>query len=64
VKIESGPIFWKWKYDKWKYMWSVYEDVIEDEYEVNLSLQTKSNQNPKMKKEKKITSSKNIVEII
>jgi len=23
--IENGSIFWKWKYDKWKYMWNVYE---------------------------------------
>jgi hypothetical protein len=32
-------------------------NVIEEEYEINPSLQTKNNQNPKMKK-KNITSSK------
>jgi hypothetical protein len=25
VKIENGLVFWKWKFDKWKYMWSVHE---------------------------------------
>jgi hypothetical protein len=25
MKIGNGPIFWKWKYDKWQYMWSVNE---------------------------------------
>ncbi len=24
-EIKNGPVFWKWKYDKWKYMWSVHE---------------------------------------
>jgi hypothetical protein len=25
MNIANALIFWKWKYDKWKYMWSVYE---------------------------------------
>jgi hypothetical protein len=25
VKFENGLMFWKWKYDKWKSMWSVHE---------------------------------------
>jgi hypothetical protein len=39
-------------------------DVIEEEYEINPRLQTINNQNPKMKKKEKITTSKNNVEII
>ncbi len=39
-------------------------DVIEEEYEINPSLQTKKNQNPKMKKRKENYKLKKNVEIM
>jgi hypothetical protein len=46
VKITNGSIFWKWKYDEWNTGEIFIHNVMEEEYEINPSLQIESSQNP------------------
>jgi len=46
VKITNGSIFWKWKYDEWNTCEIFIHNVMEEEYEINPSLQIESSQNP------------------
>jgi len=50
MEIENGPIFWKWKYDKWKCMWSFQEwcngGKMFARFEITLVFKKKKKQNP------------------